>query len=153
MTPITLKEMRERVLQELEFIPRRPSESQGLLRQLYWALMMKNIGKKGEDRPRSEIVKMCVDELKLAFPDMQFRYDELHIRSLYNGCCFRRFLKSLVVNDLASQLRAVTSQSQSPNRLDHSPQRKPRPYHYFGLARGFLIGFRWNYRTDRGLGC
>ena len=71
-----LKQMREIVLRELEYIPNWP-EPQGELRMAYWMRRMHSLGRKAT---RQETAKEVLDEsiasLKGDYPDFKFEYDE-----------------------------------------------------------------------------
>jgi flagellar biosynthesis regulator FlbT len=71
----TLKEMREKILDEMENIPRRPQETQSPLRELYWSKMMHNRGKNGANLSHFEIFKECLTELQARYPNLNFKYN------------------------------------------------------------------------------
>ncbi len=70
-----LKQMRKKVLEELEHIPK-GAIPQGELRVMYWSQRMKSLGKKAKtQKTAKEILKICILNLKKDFPDFEFKYD------------------------------------------------------------------------------
>lgn len=74
---LTLAEMREVVLRELDHIPRWPREEQGYLRQAYWSWRMRSLGKKAtiENSPAAAMTA-ALASLGQDFPGMKFEYDQ-----------------------------------------------------------------------------
>jgi hypothetical protein len=70
---LTLAEMREVVLRELDHLPRWPKEEQGYLRQTYWSWRMRSLGKKAtiESSPAAAM-KAALASLAQYFPAMKF---------------------------------------------------------------------------------
>jgi hypothetical protein len=74
---MNLVEMRQRVLQEMEHIPRYPKESQSLLRMAYWLHRMNSLGKNAETpNDPSKVMERCLAELAKSHPSAQFVYDK-----------------------------------------------------------------------------
>jgi predicted metallopeptidase len=83
-TKLSLAEMRQLVLQELDHIPRWPKGSQSDLRGLYWFWRMNSLGKKAVlDNDRSAVMQKCLDDLAKRHPGVEFLYDQtfFHIPS------------------------------------------------------------------------
>lgn len=71
-----LQEMREKVLAEMERIPRRPKPAQSFLRMLYFTSRMHSLGKHAsKQQSPSQVLKECIDFLKKEHPDFEFFYD------------------------------------------------------------------------------
>lgn len=74
---MTLKEMREKALEELEHIPRHPKPAQSYLRAIYFTSRMHSLGKKAkEEQTASQVLQECIDFLKKEHPEFEFRYDQ-----------------------------------------------------------------------------
>ena len=74
---MTLAEMRQLVLQEMEHIPRWPKETQSLLRMAYWFWRMNSLGKKAElPNDRSKVMEKCLKDLAKDYPTAHFEYDK-----------------------------------------------------------------------------
>jgi hypothetical protein len=73
---LSLKEMRQMVLQEMDHIPRWPKEHQSELRMSYWFWRMNSLGKKAEvPNDRSAVLKKCLDDAAKRFPGVEFQFD------------------------------------------------------------------------------
>ena len=73
---MTLKEMREQVLQEMEHIPKHPKPHQSDLRMGYFLARMHSLGKKSKtDRTAFEVLQECIEILKKTTPAAEFRFD------------------------------------------------------------------------------
>ncbi len=73
---LTLAAMRELVLDEMEYIPRRPKEQQSRLRLIYWSMRMNSLGKKGEiPNDKHAVMKQCLAEPKKLHPDEEYVFD------------------------------------------------------------------------------
>jgi hypothetical protein len=73
---MTLKEMRDQVLQELEHIPKHPKHCQSELRMSYFMSRMHSLGKKAkEEKTAFDVLQECIDHLKKEFPTADFCYD------------------------------------------------------------------------------
>jgi hypothetical protein len=73
---LSLAEMREVVLDEMEYIPRRPKKEQSSLRAMYWSMRMNSLGKKGEvPNDKHAVMKQCLAELKKLHPDEDCVFD------------------------------------------------------------------------------
>ncbi len=71
-----LKQMREIVLKELEYISEGPLP-QGELRQIYWTKRMHSLGKKATTKQTNkEVLESCIEYLKKDYPGFEFEYDE-----------------------------------------------------------------------------
>ncbi len=71
-----LKEIREQVKKELEYIPRR-GYPQNELRMFYWSLRMNSLGKKSQNNDSKEdILKKSIDAVKKDYPDFVPQFDE-----------------------------------------------------------------------------
>ena len=70
-----LKLMREKVLHELQHIPKGPLP-QGELRMTYWARRMRSLGLKAVDKTRKQVLSECIRRLTGEYPDHKFVYDE-----------------------------------------------------------------------------
>ena len=74
---MTLKEMREQVLQELEHIPKHPKGHQSELRMVYFTARMHSLGKKSEtEKTAFDVLQECMDLLRKDNPNAEFRYDQ-----------------------------------------------------------------------------
>jgi hypothetical protein len=73
---LSLAEMREVVLQELDHIPRWPKERQSYLRSAYWFWRMNSLGKKAAvPNDRAVVLKKCLDDLAKERPGEAFAFD------------------------------------------------------------------------------
>ena len=71
-----LKQMREKVLRELEHIPK-TSASQGELRAVYWTKRMHSLGKKAKsNQTASEVLQESIKSLEKDYADFKFDYDK-----------------------------------------------------------------------------
>lgn len=71
-----LKEMREQVKKELEYISR-GNTSQNELRMHYWPLRMHSLGKKAKiSETKEEILKKSIEAIKKDYPDFVPIYDK-----------------------------------------------------------------------------
>lgn len=71
-----LKQIRGRVKEELEHIPKWP-EPQGELRMIYWTRRMHSLSEKVVPKQTAkEVLEECIFRLKGDYPDFQFNYDE-----------------------------------------------------------------------------
>ena len=74
---MTLVEMRQLALQEMEHIPRYPKETQSLLRMTYWFIRMNSLGKNAETpNDPSKVMQRCLEDLAKRDPSTQFVYDK-----------------------------------------------------------------------------
>lgn len=74
--PSKLKEMRNKVLNELEHIPK-SSVPQGELRAIYWISRMHSLGKKAKiNQNAHEVLQECIKFLQKDYPNFKFDYDE-----------------------------------------------------------------------------
>ena len=74
---LTLPEMRDLVLQEMDHIPRWPKEQQSYLRAAYWFWRMNSLGKKAEvPNDRAAVMQKCLASLAKDHPRVEFFYDE-----------------------------------------------------------------------------
>jgi hypothetical protein len=74
---MTLAEMRQLALQEMEHIPRYPKETQSLLRMTYWLIRMNSLGKNAETaNDPSKVMERCLQDLAKSYPSAQFMYDK-----------------------------------------------------------------------------
>ena len=73
--------MRKQVQEELEHISRGDSD-QNTLRQLYWTLRMRSLGKKPEYRGKTkeEILEICIKMVQEEEPDFEPKYDKTYFR-------------------------------------------------------------------------
>src|SRR5262249_35697958 len=75
-TKLSLVQMRELVLQEMDHIPRWPKQQQSFLRQTYWLCRMNSLGKKAEvANDRSAVMNWCLETLAKQHPGIDFQYD------------------------------------------------------------------------------
>jgi hypothetical protein len=73
--PQKLKQMREIVLGELEYIPKWP-EPQGELRMVYWSRRMHSLGRKvNRQKTAKEVLEESIAYLRRDYPDFRFEYD------------------------------------------------------------------------------
>jgi len=71
-----LKQMRECVLEELNYIPKGPIP-QGELRAMYWMQRMHSLGRKTTTTQTArEVLDKCITYLKKDHPNFEFKYDE-----------------------------------------------------------------------------
>jgi hypothetical protein len=113
---MTLVEMRQLALQEMELIPRYPKESQSFLRMTYWLFRMNSLGKNAETpNDPSKVMERCLKELAKSHPSTEFVYDKAyfaksHPRNKKNPAIEkgRRMIASplLLTNELRQVLRA-----------------------------------------------
>jgi hypothetical protein len=74
--PLKLKQMRAKVLGELQFIPDWP-DPQGELRMVYWMRRMNSLGKKATtEKNAKEVLMECIIYLKKDYPNFRFKYDK-----------------------------------------------------------------------------
>jgi hypothetical protein len=74
---LSLPQMRELVLDEMEQIPRRPKDTQRYLRMAYWVSRMNSLGKNAQlPNDRSKVMENCLEELAKLKPGMEFQYNE-----------------------------------------------------------------------------
>lgn len=79
---LSLSEMRDVVLQEMDHIPRWPKEQQSYLRQAYWLLRMNSLGKKPQvANDRSAVLQKCLDTLAKDHAGVEFQYDQAFFKS------------------------------------------------------------------------
>jgi hypothetical protein len=75
-TKLSLPEMRQVVLQEMDNIPRWPKGSQSYLRAVYWFWRMNSLGKKAEvANDRSAVMHKCLESLAKDHPGVEFQYN------------------------------------------------------------------------------
>ena len=73
---MTLKEMRDLVLEEMEHIPKHPKPHQSDLRMAYFTARMHSLGKKAKsERTPVDVLQECIDELRKTAPGAEFRFD------------------------------------------------------------------------------
>lgn len=73
---MNLKEMRAKVLQELEHVPKHPKGCQGDLRMVYFAARMHSLGKKAEEeKTAADVLHECIKLLRKHHPGIEFQYD------------------------------------------------------------------------------
>lgn len=78
--PTKLKQMRNKVLEELEHIPKRPYP-QGELRSYYWGMRMHSLSDKTLDKKTAkEVLQDGISFLKKDYPDFEFSYDQEFFR-------------------------------------------------------------------------
>lgn len=71
-----IREMRKKVLSELEHIPKKPFP-QGELRAYYWGMRMHSLSDKtAEKKTAKEVLQDGISFLKKDYPDFKFKYDE-----------------------------------------------------------------------------
>jgi len=71
-----LRQMREEVLKELQYIPDWPFP-QGELRMAYWSRRMNSLGKKATVKKNAtQVIEECITYLKKDYKDFEFKYDE-----------------------------------------------------------------------------
>lgn len=81
MLPTKLKQMRKKVLEELEHIPK-GSLPQGELRAMYWMQRMNSLGKKTKvNKIAEEVLEECISYLKKDYPNFEFKYDKEFFKS------------------------------------------------------------------------
>ncbi len=74
---LSLADMRQLVLQEMDHIPRWPKDTQSELRMSYWILRMNSLGKKATlANDRSVVMAKCLAEAKKRHPDAKWLYDK-----------------------------------------------------------------------------
>ena len=75
---LKLKDMRKQVQDEINYIPR-GDNNQNTLRQLYWTLRMKSLGKKPfeyKGKTKEEILEICIKMIQEEEPDFEPKYDK-----------------------------------------------------------------------------
>jgi len=79
-----LKQMQEKVKDELEHIPDWPDpEPQNKLRMIYWTRRMHSLSEKVVPKQTAkEVLERCISNLKKDYPNFQFKYDE----DFFNKC-------------------------------------------------------------------
>jgi hypothetical protein len=78
---MNLKEMRAKVLAELEFIPKLPRNPQSDLRMAYFTARMHSLGKKAkEEKGAHDVLLDCIKLLKGDNPKAKFQYDEMFFK-------------------------------------------------------------------------
>jgi hypothetical protein len=76
VTKLSLPEMRQLVLQEMDHIPRWPKDKQSSLRMVYWFWRMNSMGKKAEvTNDRSAVMQKCLTDLAKEHPGVEFQFD------------------------------------------------------------------------------
>ena len=81
-TSNTLKEILEKVKEELKHIPDWP-QPQNELRMIYQTRRMNSLGKKAVTKQTAkEVLKKCISDMKKDHPDFQPKYDE----DFFNKC-------------------------------------------------------------------
>lgn len=71
-----LKQMREKVIEELKHIRKGPLP-QGELRAMYWMQRMHSLGKKTTSRETAkEVLVKCITYLKKDYPNFEFEYNQ-----------------------------------------------------------------------------
>jgi len=74
--PQKLKQMREKVLEELNHIPK-GALPQGELRAMYWMQRMHSLGKKTTIvQTAKEVIEKCIIYLKKDYSNFEFKYDK-----------------------------------------------------------------------------
>lgn len=72
-----VKEMRAKVSEELDHIPRHPKQEQGELRMAYQIARMHSLGKKAKTaKAASEVLHECLVILRKSNPATKYLYDE-----------------------------------------------------------------------------
>ncbi len=72
-----LQEMRDKVLAEMEHIPRHPKPAQSPLRSLYFMSRMHSLGKHAKEEQNAlQVLLGCIDILKMENLGLKFHYDE-----------------------------------------------------------------------------
>jgi hypothetical protein len=80
-TKLSLAEMRQVVLQEMDHIPRWPKDLQSYLRAAYWLYRMNSLGKKATvPNDRGAVLKRCLESLAKDHPGVDFGYDKAFFR-------------------------------------------------------------------------
>ena len=78
---MTLKEMREKVLNELEYVDKRPKLQQSELRAAYWSKRMHSLGKKAKgEKTAFEVLQECIEFIQREYPGFEFRYNKTFFR-------------------------------------------------------------------------
>ena len=84
---LTLKEMRKKVQEELQYIPKHPAEHQSDLRMAYFAMRMHSLGKKAkEEKTASDVLRDCIEQLSKECPEARFHFDE----EFFKGAAIRQ---------------------------------------------------------------
>ena len=69
--------MREKVLAELDHIPKRPKPAQSYLRMIYFMSRMRSLGKKAQDGQTAlDVLKESMKSVAKDHPEYRFIYDE-----------------------------------------------------------------------------
>ena len=80
-----LKEMRAKVLEELEHIPIHPKAYQGELRMLYWMARMNSLGKKAKgEKTATDVLQKQIKLIGKDYPGVEFRYDREFFKAKAN---------------------------------------------------------------------
>lgn len=73
---LKLKKMRQKVLEELDHIPR-GGDAQNELRLIYWNRRMRSLGRKArEKKTAKEVLMESIARIKEEYPDFVPEYDE-----------------------------------------------------------------------------
>ncbi len=79
---MSLKEMREKVLEELDYVDKRPRPQQSYLRMAYFVSRMHSLGKKADGKKSAfDVLRECIQSLKSDHPDFDFKYDKAFFRA------------------------------------------------------------------------
>lgn len=74
--PTKLKQMREKVLEELAHITKGP-KPQGELRMVYWSRRMHSLSEKvASNKTAKEVLEECIAHLQKDYPNYKFKYVE-----------------------------------------------------------------------------
>jgi hypothetical protein len=74
---MNLKEMRNKVLQELEQIEKTPRPQQSDLRMVYFTSRMHSLGKKAKgEKSAADVLRECIEFLRKDNPNVEFRYNQ-----------------------------------------------------------------------------
>jgi len=74
--PSKLKEMRNQVKQELDYIPR-GDLPQNEMRMIYWLMRMNSLGKKAKGNETKEgILKNAIEDVRKTYSDFEPKYDK-----------------------------------------------------------------------------
>ena len=74
---MNLKEMRAKVLAELEKIPKQPKAQQSYLRMEYFTRRMHSLGKKAnEEKGPRDVLLDCIKHLKVENPKAEYLFDK-----------------------------------------------------------------------------
>jgi hypothetical protein len=73
---LTLLNLRELVLQEMDHIPRWPKDHQSLLRMFYWSRRMNGLGRRADmPNDRAAVLRLCLVDLAKYHPGETFAFD------------------------------------------------------------------------------